>query len=108
MIRFPMVWIIFPIALVILIVAFWLLAKSGRLKNKLLHNGFIAAGAIISPFILALPFFEQPSFHNIVLNYVIGIPLAVFGLTARVYPMMYLRKKGTTTALKVKQGNKNS
>ena len=99
MIRYPMVWIIFPIALVTLIVASWLLAKSGRLENKLLRNGFVTAGAIIGIFAFALPFFEQPNFHNIVLNYVIGIPLAVFGLIARVYPMIYLRKKGTTTAL---------
>ncbi|MBM5805544.1 MAG: isoprenylcysteine carboxylmethyltransferase family protein [Candidatus Verstraetearchaeota archaeon] len=99
MIKYPMVWIIFPIALVILIVASWLLAKSDRLENKLLRSGFTAVGAIIGFFAFALPFFEQPSFHNTVLNYVIGVPLAVFGLIGRVYPMIYLRKRGTSTTL---------
>ena len=99
MIQFPIVWIIFPIVLVILIVASWLLAKSGRLENKLLRNGFVTAGAVIGIVAFALPFFEQSSFHSLVLNHVIGIPLAIFGLIARVYPAIYLRKRGTTSAL---------
>ncbi|MDI6905725.1 MAG: isoprenylcysteine carboxylmethyltransferase family protein [Candidatus Bathyarchaeia archaeon] len=59
----------------------------------------MVAGASLGFFAFALPLFEQPSFHNIVLNYVIGVPLAVFGLIGRVYPMIYLRKRGTTTTL---------
>lgn len=94
-----MIWIIFLIALATLIVASWAWARSGRLKNRALRNGFTAAGASIGLFAFALPFFEQPIFYHIVLNHAIGIPLAIFGLIARVYPMIYLRKRGTTTAL---------
>jgi len=88
-----MVWIVFSIALVLIVGTSWLLAKPSRLENKLLRNGFVAVGACFGFFAFLLPFFEQPSFHNIVLNYVIGIPLAVFGLTGRVYSMIYLQKE---------------
>jgi len=76
MIRFPMIWLIFPIGLVILIITSWLLANSGRLKNRFLRNCFVITGAFFGFFSFVLPFFDQPIFHNIILNYGIGIPLA--------------------------------
>jgi protein-S-isoprenylcysteine O-methyltransferase Ste14 len=75
------------------------LAKSGALENKILRSSFIGMGILLALFIFALPFFQQPNFHIIAVNYYIGVPLALFGLVARVYPMIYLRKRGTTTAL---------
>ena len=99
MIYFPMIWIVFPIVLVSLILASWFLAKSDKLENKLLRNGFLVAGAIIGFFAFVLVFFEQRNFQDMVLNYVIGIPFFVFGMIARMYPMIYLRKRGTTTTL---------
>jgi len=99
MINFPLIWIIFPIVLTIIIVISWLLTKRDKLENKVLRSGFVIIGAIIGFLAFILPFFEQPKFQDIILNYVIGILLTVFGLIARVYPMIYLRRKGTTTAL---------
>jgi protein-S-isoprenylcysteine O-methyltransferase Ste14 len=99
MIRYPTIWILFPIALCIFIISSWFLTKSGRLENKLCRSIFVAVGACIGFFGFLLPFFHQPRFDSIVFNYVIGIPLAVFGLIGRVCPMIYLRKKGTTTTL---------
>ena len=99
MIRYPAIWTMFQIALVILIVVSWLVAKSGRLEHKSLRNGLAAAGVVTGIFAFSLPFFEQPVLRSIVLNYIVGIPLAVFGLVARVYPMIYLRRRGTSTTL---------
>ena len=99
MITYPMIWILFPLALSIFIVASWLLTRSGSLENKLFRNICVGVGAFIGFFGFLLPFFEQPRFDSIVLQYLIGIPLTVFGLLRRVWPMIYLRTRGTTTAL---------
>ena len=99
MITYPMIWILFPFALSIFIIASWLLTKSGSLENKLFRNICVAVGAFIGFFGFLLPFFEQPRFDSIVLQYLIGIPLTVFGLIGRMWPMIYLRTRGTTTAL---------
>ena len=99
MIDYPAVWTLFPLAIAAFVLASWLVAKMGGLDNRVARAGAAAAGAIVGLFAFALPFFEQPVLHSAILNYAIGIPLAVFGLLARVYPMMYLRKRGTTTTL---------
>lgn len=93
------VWIVFSVALVVLIVASWLLASSGRLENRLLRNGFVVVGASVGIVAFLLVFVEQPRFHSVVLNHAVGIPLMAFGLAARVYAALYLRKMGTTTTL---------
>ena len=99
MIRYPAIRTIFQVAVALLILASWLTARSGRLGSKSLRNGLTAAGVVTGVSAFSLPFFEQPVLRSIVLNYIVGIPLAVFGLLARVYPMMYLRKRATTTTL---------
>lgn len=99
MIVFPAIWWLFPVASFILILFSLYLTQSGRLEDKRLRNGFVAAGAFFGFFALALPFFQQPHFQNAIINYAIGLPLAALGLIGRVYPMIYLRRQGTTTAM---------
>lgn len=99
MIAFPAIWWLFPVASFILLLSSLYLTKSGKLESKRLRNGFVASGAFLGFLALALPFFQQPYFQNPIVNYAIGLPLAAVGLKGRVYPMIYLRRQGTTTAM---------
>jgi protein-S-isoprenylcysteine O-methyltransferase Ste14 len=99
MIDCPAVWTLFPLVIAAFVLASWLVAKTGGLDNRVARAGAAAAGAIVGLFAFALPFFEQPVLHSAILNYAIGIPLAALGVVARVYPMMYLLRRRTTTTL---------
>lgn len=99
MINFKYIWIIYPAILIIFITFSYILAKTGKLKNVVVHKSFETIGALLGFFMFALPFFLQPTFFNIFINYVIGIPIVAFGLIFRIYPMIYLRRLKTTTAL---------
>ena len=99
MIAFPTIWWLFPVASFILILFSLYLTKSGRLESTSLRNGFVVSGAFLGFLALALPFFQQPHFQNPIVNYIIGLPLTAVGLIGRVYPMIYLRRQGTTTAM---------
>jgi len=96
---FTAIWWLFPVVSLALILFSLYLSKSGKLENKQLRNGFVASGAFLGLLALALPFFQQPHFENLIVTYVIGLPLTAVGLVGRVYPMIYLRRQGTTTAM---------
>jgi|GEM_PF-962315 len=99
MITFPAIWGLVPAAVLAFIAFSFLLTRSGQLENATVRNTLIGAGAILGFLTLALPLFEQPTFHCPLVQYGLGLPLLVLGLLGRVYPMIYLRKKGTTTTL---------
>ncbi len=99
MIVFPAIWWLFPAASLLLIALSLTLTRTGRLASATLRKGFVALGASLGLLALALPFFEQPVFHMPIVNYGLGIPLAVIGLIGRIYPMVYLQRQGTTTAM---------
>jgi protein-S-isoprenylcysteine O-methyltransferase Ste14 len=99
MIVFPAIWLLFPTVALILILFSVILTKSGRMENARLRNAFVVSGAFLGFLALALPFFQQMQFKNVILNCAIGLPLTVVGLLGRVYPMIYLQRQGTTTAL---------
>ncbi|MBM3301555.1 MAG: isoprenylcysteine carboxylmethyltransferase family protein [Deltaproteobacteria bacterium] len=99
MIAFPAIWWLFPVASFILILFSLYLTKSSKLESTRLRSGFVATGAFLGLLALALPFFQQPHVQNPIVNYAIGLPLTAVGLIGRVYPMIYLRRQGTTTAM---------
>ncbi|MBM4464436.1 MAG: isoprenylcysteine carboxylmethyltransferase family protein [Chloroflexi bacterium] len=73
--------------------------KVPPLESEAVRKALVGAGAMLGFLTLALPLFEQPTFDNPTVQYGLGLPLLIMGLLGRVYPMMYLRKKGTTTTL---------
>ncbi len=77
----------------------WTLTRSGRLENEQIRTGLVVSGAFLGLLGFALPFFAQCRFRYPAINYGIGVPLAAVGLVGRVYPMIHLRRQGTTTAL---------
>jgi protein-S-isoprenylcysteine O-methyltransferase Ste14 len=99
LIEFSPIWWIFPAVLVLLILFYLYLSRSGGFESAHLKNMFVASGALLGLLAFALPVFDQPYFQNPVLNYAVGLPLAAIGLIGRVYPMVYLRRQGTTTTM---------
>ena len=99
MIHFPAIWWLFPATSMLLLVFSLFLTRSGIREKALLQKVFVALGALLGFVSLALPFFEQPVFYVPIINYGLGIPLAVIGLVGRIYPMVYLQRQGTTTAM---------
>jgi protein-S-isoprenylcysteine O-methyltransferase Ste14 len=99
MIHFPAIWWLFPATSMLLLVFSLFLTRSGIREKALLQKVFVALGALLGFVALALPFFEQPVFYVPIINYGLGIPLAVIGLVGRIYPMVYLQRQGTTTAM---------
>jgi protein-S-isoprenylcysteine O-methyltransferase Ste14 len=99
MIPFPAIWWLFPTVALAFIAFSFLLTRSGKLENETVRKALVWAGAMLGFLTLALPLFEQPTFHSPPVQYGLGLPLLVLGLLGRVYPMIYLREKGTTTTL---------
>jgi protein-S-isoprenylcysteine O-methyltransferase Ste14 len=99
MIPFPTIWWMFPAAVILLILLSVYLTRSGRMEQPVVRAGFVAAGALIGFTALLLPLFKQPTFEHAILQYYVGLPLAVIGLLGRIYPALYLRRKGTTTTM---------
>ena len=99
MITFPTIWGLFPAAVLAFIAFSFLLTRLGQLENATVRKTLVGAGAMLGFLTLALPLFEQPTFKSPLAQYGLGIPLFVLGLLGRVYPMIYLRRKGTTTTL---------
>jgi protein-S-isoprenylcysteine O-methyltransferase Ste14 len=99
LIQFPAIWWIFPAALVLLILFSIYLTLSGGFESGRLRYGFILCGACLGFLALALPLFQQTFYQNPVLNYAVGLPLTLVGLVGRIYPMIYLRRQCTTTAI---------
>ena len=99
MIAFPAIWWLFSVISLGLILFSLYLTKSDRLESKRLRYCLVASGAFFGLLAFVLPFFQQPHFQNPILNYAVGLPLTVVGLIGRVYPMIYLRQQGTTTAM---------
>ena len=99
MINFPPIWSLFPAAVLTFIAFSFLLTRSGKLGSEPVRNALVGAGAMLGFLTLALPLFEQPTFHRPLAQYGLGLPLLVLGLLGRVYSMLYLRQKGTTTTL---------
>jgi len=99
MIPFPAIWWLFPVVALAYILLSFLLTKSGKLGSETVRKAVVGAGTLLGFLGLALPFFEQPTFDHPLLQYGFGWPLLVLGLFGRIYPMMYLRRQGTTTTL---------
>jgi protein-S-isoprenylcysteine O-methyltransferase Ste14 len=99
MIKCQLIWWLFPASVLAFILLSLLLTRSGKLKSETVRKALIGAGAMLGFLTLALPLFEQPAFHSPLVQYGFGLPLLVLGLLGRIYPMIYLRKKGTTTTL---------
>jgi protein-S-isoprenylcysteine O-methyltransferase Ste14 len=99
MILFPAIWWLFPAISILLILFSLYLAWSGNRAGSHLHKAFVTLGASLGLLALALPLIKQPVFAIPLINFGLGIPLAVSGLVGRVYPMVYLRRHGTTTAM---------
>ncbi|MBE3092135.1 MAG: isoprenylcysteine carboxylmethyltransferase family protein [Candidatus Hydromicrobium sp.] len=99
MINFQYIWIIYPRLLTIFIIISYILIRIGQLKNAIAQKLFVTIGALLGFFMFALPFFKQPTFSNIFISYIIGIPITLFGLIFRIYPMLYLKIHKTTTNL---------
>lgn len=81
------------------IICSYILARTGKLKNTVYQNLYVAVGALLGFFMFILPFFEQPTFFDPYINYAIGIPLAILGFIFRIYPALYMRRYQTTTAM---------
>ena len=99
MIDFPAVWWLFPSLALAFIALSLLLTSSGRLEDRAVRRALVGAGAILGLLTLALPLFEQPAFDSPLIQYGLGLPLLALGSLGRVYPMIYLRQRGTTTTL---------
>lgn len=95
----PTIWWLFPLASFALILSSLFLTRSGKLEQAGLRTAFLAAGAFFGLLAFTPPFFQQPYFHSPLFQYAIGLSLTVIGLLGRIYPMIYLRKQGTTTTL---------
>ncbi|MFW9993956.1 MAG: methyltransferase family protein [Candidatus Odinarchaeota archaeon] len=94
-----LIWIGYALSLVGLIVISFFLAKYAKFEHKTIRNGFVLAGAFVGIISFFLVFVDQPRFENIVVNYILGIPVTLLGITGRVHAALYLRTKGTTTTL---------
>lgn len=99
MIPFPAIWWLFPSLALAFIALSFLLTRSGGLESEAIRRALVGAGAMLGLLTLALPVFEQPTFDSPLLQYGLGLPLLVLGSLGRVYPMIYLRQRGTTTTL---------
>ena len=99
MISFPVIWWLFPVLGLTYILLSFILTRSGKLENTAVRNSLIITGALFGFLTFALPAFEQPTFKMAFIQYSLGCLLFILGLTGRVYPMIYLRRKGTTTVL---------
>lgn len=99
MIPFPAIWWLFPAVALAFIAFSFLLTRSGKLESGTVRKTLVGAGAMLGFLGLALPLFAQPTFQNPLVQYGLGLPLLILGLCGRVYPAIYLRRKGTTTTL---------
>ena len=99
MISFLGIWWLFPAAALAFISLSFLLIRTGKLVSETVRKALVGAGAMIGVLAFALPLFEQPAFDSPLVQYRLGLPLFVLGALGRVYPMIYLRKKSTTTTL---------
>lgn len=99
MISYPAIWWLLPIIALTYILLLTLLTQSGKLENKAVRKTLVLAGAMIGFLTFMLPIFEQPTFNLPLFQNVLGYLLLVLGLFGRIYPMLYLSKKGTTTTL---------
>jgi protein-S-isoprenylcysteine O-methyltransferase Ste14 len=99
MIPFPAIWWLFPAVALAFSSLSFLLTRSGKLESETVRKTLVGAGAMLGFLGLALPVFAQPTFQSPLVQYGFGLPLLILGLLGRVYPMIYLRRKGTTTTL---------
>lgn len=99
MIPFPAIWWLFPVVALAFISLSFLLTRSGKLESETVRKTLVGAGAMLGFLGLALPLFTQPTFQSPLVQYGLGLPLLILGLFGRVYPAIYLRRKGTTTTL---------
>ncbi|MFX0125428.1 MAG: methyltransferase family protein [Candidatus Hodarchaeota archaeon] len=93
------IWIGYLLLLSGIIVISFFLTKYNKFEYKIFRNGFVLMGALVGIIAFFLVFVEQPRIENIIVNYILGIPIAVFGIIGRIYAALYLRTKGTTTTL---------
>ena len=78
----------------------WVVTKSGRHENKIFRILIILSGIILlGGMVVAFPIIPQPRMTNFYLRFVVGTLITVFGITVRVYPLIYLRKMKTRSDL---------
>ncbi|HAW49553.1 TPA: hypothetical protein DCX16_01180 [bacterium] len=89
--------VLFP---VLFIFISWIVTKSGKLENKTFRIPLILTGIIfLGGMVVVLPFVPQPRLVNLYLRFAVGIPLAVFGIAFRIYPLIYFRRMKTRSDL---------
>ncbi|MHA2202908.1 MAG: methyltransferase family protein [Candidatus Hodarchaeales archaeon] len=93
------IWIGYALLLIGISVISFFSAKYKKFECKIIRNGFVLVGAFVGIISFFLVVVNQPRFENIVFNYILGIPIAFFGIIGRIYAAFYLRTKGTTTTL---------
>jgi protein-S-isoprenylcysteine O-methyltransferase Ste14 len=99
MLNLPAVWLLYPTSGLLLILTSCSLARSDRFRSKGIRSAFVVLGALSGLTAFAIAFLRQPRLLVPLLNYGLGLPLSVLGLVGRVYPMIHLRRRGTTTAM---------
>jgi protein-S-isoprenylcysteine O-methyltransferase Ste14 len=99
MIPFPAISWLFPAAALAFIASSFLLTRSGKLGSETVRKVLVIVGAMLGFLTFALVLFEQPVFHSPLIRFGLGLPLLTLGLVGRIYPAIYLRRKGTTTTL---------
>jgi protein-S-isoprenylcysteine O-methyltransferase Ste14 len=83
--------VFFPVLFVFF---FWVIAKSEKLRNKSVRSSIILMGMVLlASLVFVLPFVPQPRLASTHLRYVAGIPLAALGMTLRMYPLIYFKKR---------------
>ncbi|MGC9516659.1 MAG: methyltransferase family protein [Methanomicrobiales archaeon] len=88
------------LASLLFILTSWRIAKSGKVQNTTLRVLVMITGIIfLGGMVLVIPFIPQPRLDNLYLQLCLGIPLAIVGMILRIYPMIYLKRRGTRTDL---------
>ena len=87
------IWIGYVFLLIGIMVISFFLTKYDKFEYKIIRNGFVLVGAFVGIISFFLVFMEQPRFENIIINYLLGIPISIFGIIGRVHAALYLRTK---------------
>jgi protein-S-isoprenylcysteine O-methyltransferase Ste14 len=99
MLNLPAVWFLYPTSALLFILISWSLAGGDRFRSRGIRSAFVVLGVLFGLTACALAFFQQLRLLVPLLNYGLGLPLSLLGLVGRVYPMVYLRRRGTTTVM---------
>ncbi|MFX1505342.1 MAG: methyltransferase family protein [Promethearchaeota archaeon] len=94
-----LIWIGYVFLLIGIMATSFFLVRYSKFEHKIIRNSFVFTGAFFGIVSFFLVFLSQPRIVNNIFNYLLGIPIMIFGIIGRVYAAVYLRTKGTTTTL---------